>query len=134
MLFFHIIIPYTFLMNTSYNKDRIINDGWETVLLNPLTCSCFSNPSSVEVIPISGQVSGNAEESSAKRETGKEEQPKSKVCCKPSSNTYTSGAENCERVFTISKKDLDKPKVTINSDLEVEDLEIEEKTGHFIFS
>ena len=74
-------------MNTSYNKDRIIDDGRKTVILNSLTCSCFSNPSSVEVIPISGQVSGNAEESSAKRETGKEEQPKSKVCSKPSSTT-----------------------------------------------
>ena len=68
--------------------------------------SCFSNPSSVEAIPMSGQVSGNAKESSAKRETDKEEQPKSKACSKPSSNTDTPGAENSKRVFTISRKDL----------------------------
>ena len=34
MLWYYIIIPYTRLMNTTYNKDRIIDDGWKSVIIN----------------------------------------------------------------------------------------------------
>ena len=34
MLWFYMIIPYTRLMNTKYNKDRIIDDGWKSVIIN----------------------------------------------------------------------------------------------------
>ena len=34
MLWFYIILPFTHLMNTSYNKDRVVDDGWKTVILN----------------------------------------------------------------------------------------------------
>ena len=34
MFWFYIIIPYTRLMNTTYNKDRIIDDGWKSVIIN----------------------------------------------------------------------------------------------------
>ena len=36
MMWYYLIISYTFLMNTSYNKNRIIEDGWEVVIMNPL--------------------------------------------------------------------------------------------------
>lgn len=36
MLFYYVIIPYAFLMNTSHNKDRIIDEGLEAVILNVL--------------------------------------------------------------------------------------------------
>ena len=34
MLWYYMILPYTRLMNTAYNKDRIIDDGWNSVILN----------------------------------------------------------------------------------------------------
>ena len=36
MIWYYLIISYTFLMNTSYNKDRIIEDGWKIVILNSM--------------------------------------------------------------------------------------------------
>ena len=44
MVWIHVIIPYTFLMNTSYNKSRIIDDGWKAVIKNSLSNikKCFS--------------------------------------------------------------------------------------------
>ena len=36
MMWYYLIISYTFLMNTSYNKDRIIEDGWKIVILNSM--------------------------------------------------------------------------------------------------
>ena len=34
MSWFYVILPFTHLMNTSYNKDRIIDDSWKSVILN----------------------------------------------------------------------------------------------------
>ena len=36
MVWYYLLISYTFLMNTSYNKNRIVDDGWKTVLLNSI--------------------------------------------------------------------------------------------------
>ena len=36
LMWYYLIISYTFLMNTSYNKDRIIEDGWKIVIMNSL--------------------------------------------------------------------------------------------------
>ena len=36
MMWYYLIISYTFLMNTSYNKDRVIEDGWKIVIMNSL--------------------------------------------------------------------------------------------------
>ena len=43
MIWYYIILPYTHLMNTSFNKDRIIDDGWKSVILNSLKSvfKCF---------------------------------------------------------------------------------------------
>ena len=38
MLVYHIILPYAFLMNTSHNKDRIIENGWKNVIKNIFGC------------------------------------------------------------------------------------------------
>ena len=50
ILWYYVILPYTFLMNTSYNKDRIINGGWKIVILNVLIKPYlyFKNASPVE--------------------------------------------------------------------------------------
>ena len=36
MIWYYLLISYTFLMNTSYNKGRIVDDGWKPVLLNSI--------------------------------------------------------------------------------------------------
>ena len=38
MLLHFVILPYAFLMNTTSNKSRIIEDGWMNVLKNMLFC------------------------------------------------------------------------------------------------
>ena len=45
ILCYYVILPYTFLMNTSYNKDRIIDTGWKVVILNIFIkpYKCFVN-------------------------------------------------------------------------------------------
>ena len=37
---YYIILPFTHLMNTSYNKDRVVDDGWKSVILNALNSIC----------------------------------------------------------------------------------------------
>ena len=34
MTWYYVILPFTHLMNTSYNKDRVIDDSWKSVILN----------------------------------------------------------------------------------------------------
>ena len=34
IIWYYVILPYTHLMNTSYNKDRVVDDGWKSVILN----------------------------------------------------------------------------------------------------
>jgi len=41
MLLFLIILPYSYLNNTSYNKGRIAEEGWQNILKNILPC--YSN-------------------------------------------------------------------------------------------
>ena len=50
MIWYYILISYTFLMNTSYNKDRIIESGWKIVIFNTIagTFRCISRPSNLE--------------------------------------------------------------------------------------
>ena len=41
MLLYFVVLPYGFLMNTRYNKNRIIEEGWINVLKNMvLSCKC----------------------------------------------------------------------------------------------
>ena len=36
LLWFHILLPYTFLMNTSHNKNRLIDEGWLNTIRNTI--------------------------------------------------------------------------------------------------
>ena len=46
MLVYHVILPYAFLMNTSHNKNRIVEQGWINVFRNLFGC-IFSSTSRV---------------------------------------------------------------------------------------
>ena len=39
MLLYFVVLPYAFLMNTRYNKNRIIEEGWLNVLKNMVICN-----------------------------------------------------------------------------------------------
>ena len=39
MIFYLIILPYSYLQNTSYNKCRIAEEGWQNILRNILPCT-----------------------------------------------------------------------------------------------
>ena len=41
MIWYYLILPYTFLMNTSYNKNRILADGWKTVIVNSVNAPFY---------------------------------------------------------------------------------------------
>ena len=47
-LLYFIVLPYVFLMNTSENKARIIEDGWFNVIKNVVTIG-YSSPRPSEV-------------------------------------------------------------------------------------
>ena len=36
LIWYYVILPHTFLMNTSHNKDLIIDDGLKTTIINAL--------------------------------------------------------------------------------------------------
>ena len=42
MVWYYVILPFTHLMNTSYNKDRVVDDGWKSVILNAVKSICRS--------------------------------------------------------------------------------------------
>ena len=50
MIWIYVLLPYTFLMNTSYNKGRIIDEGWKTVITNSFfdVKNCFSRKTRVQ--------------------------------------------------------------------------------------
>ena len=76
------IMPYAFLMNTSHNKERILEHGWKNVLRNMIKCG--SSRSSVDII-----------ENNAKRSKKNQINPED-------------GATNSEtnNIFTISSSEI----------------------------
>ena len=53
IMWFYVIIPYSNLMNTSYNKERIVDDGWKSVFVNSVSSilpSIFKRNNSIQPI------------------------------------------------------------------------------------
>ena len=57
LMWFHVILPYIFLMNTSHNKDLLIDDGWWNTLNNAVGTNTRPNynSSNEQPIPLSEQ-------------------------------------------------------------------------------
>ena len=107
---FYVIIPFMFLMNTSFNKERVVENGWKAVLISPFVRihSYFLQPTAFEL----RQILGNG----PKDETAN-------PIIGVSSNSKNSDGTNKESVFIISNKKLDKSQIKVDTDLKVEDIE-----------
>ena len=53
VMWFHIVLPYIFLMNTSHNKNLLIDDGWWNTVKNALGISLTRNNDTSTCHPIS---------------------------------------------------------------------------------
>ena len=123
ILWYYVILPYTFLMNTSYNKDRIINDGWKIVILNVLIKPYlfYKNVSSVDQLSIPIQslngTTGNLNKNSDNLD------PESNSILETSSDPITSDQSLKMKIFTISTRDFNSTKIQSNQCMEIEDLD-----------
>ena len=54
MIWMYVLLPYTFLMNTSHNKGRIVDEGWKSVIENSLfdVKNYFSRKTRIQNLPI----------------------------------------------------------------------------------
>ena len=123
ILWYYVILPYTFLMNTSYNKDRIINDGWKSVILNVLIKPYlfFKNASSVEG-PSSPNQSLNRSTENFNKNRNNLDQESNKTL-ETSSEAFKFNQPSKMKIFTISTKDLNSTKIQSIQRLEIEDLD-----------
>ena len=48
MIVYDIILPYSFLMNTSHKKNRVVDHGWKNVFKNLIRCSNDDFPGTEE--------------------------------------------------------------------------------------
>ena len=53
VMWFHVILPYIFLMNTSHNKNLLIDDGWWNTVKNAIGIPFSNNNEATECQPIS---------------------------------------------------------------------------------
>ena len=51
ILWYHLLLPYTFLMNTSHNKNLVVDDGWVTTIQNTLMLPSPANILHFDHIP-----------------------------------------------------------------------------------
>ena len=53
MIWYYLILPHTFLMNTSHNKELIVDNGWKTTIRNALSFpfSCKSDNTIEDIQP-----------------------------------------------------------------------------------
>ena len=66
----YVVIPYLFLMNTSYNKYRVVEFGWKNVLKNILGKRWRNRIANLDTI--SGESNGSSKDSSKSRDGNKE--------------------------------------------------------------
>ena len=130
MIWYYLIISYTFLMNTSYNKDRIIESGWKIVIFNAIsgTLTCFSKPENIETLQSAIQhIAG-------KSEPGNDIELKELPKVQDSSMSQNTSSTNCSNdnssktadqdIFIISSPDLDIfPSSSLDTGLKLKDLE-----------
>ena len=126
MIWLHVLIPYTFLMNTSYNKGRIIDEGWKTVVLNSFffVKSCFSRRRRREL-----QSSRNLDQRSSVKDRNKKQNKSNRKHKKDCSSKLdddkpsTCQIKNESDISIIATREYDIPSPVIQTLCRIEDLE-----------
>ena len=126
MIWLHVLIPYTFLMNTSYNKGRIIDEGWKTVVQNSFffVKNCFSRRGRREF-----QSSQNLEHRSSVKDRNKKQNKsnrKHKQHCSSKSDDNkpsTCQIKNDSDISIIATREFDIQSPVIQTLCQIEDLE-----------
>ena len=131
MIWLHVLIPYTFLMNTSYNKGRIIDEGWKTVVQNSFFFikNCFSRRRELQYSP-------NLEHRSSLKNCNKNQiksnRKKNQVCSskldhdnEPSTLAQPSNApiKNASEISIIATREYDITPSETQTLCQIEDLE-----------
>ena len=134
MIWYYIVISYTFLMNTSYNKDRIIEDGWKFVILNSIKSifhkiheiNNYCNSSSSQTDGIQDQIKGklkNKQFSNQTEENDKENAPTVSILAKTTSCHNASLVQSSSTdIFTISNPEIERFPISHTSKFVLEDL------------
>ena len=145
MIWYYLIISYTFLMNTSYNKDRIIEDGWKMIIMNALKSilyrmykinNYFSTPSATNFLSNQSNVKTTTMNEPENKEVYKRHNLE-QVPSNSSSYDHQTGSTNSSQntkldraskldIFVISRPELEHFPIAHTSkfkDLTIEDLE-----------
>ena len=98
MVLYFVILPYSFLMNTSYNRNRIVDLGWKNILKNIFGCPTNSVATSNNdfIMGNTNKKNGRNKNSETKDNSG----TKNKIS-KKRNKTNTNG--DTDSVFVISK-------------------------------
>ena len=113
MVWYYLLISYTFLMNTSYNKDRVIESGWKIVIFNAIagTFRCISKPENMESIQtVFQKLEGNDEKKEAIDLKSLPNIPDSSISNNTSSTSCSSNVPSQsanQDIFVISSPDYD---------------------------
>ena len=74
VMWFHVMLPYIFLMNTSHNKNLLIDDGWWNTVKNALGISLSNNNEDTACEPMSLRVLSKTRESALESSDDKHKQ------------------------------------------------------------
>ena len=83
VMWFHVVLPYIFLMNTSHNKNLLIDDGWLNTFKNAVGISIHPNNESAncQAVPLSilstsgknaSETAGSHQDQEDKKDKGKQ--------------------------------------------------------------
>ena len=125
IFWYYVIIPYTFLMNTSFNKERIIDEGWKTVILNIIIKPYlrFSNFSSFELQSRSIQMSKDTKGNTSGNENDVSHELITNRPLQESHDLKSSDKPHEKSISIIAIKEFDRSKFKTGQTLEMSDLE-----------
>ena len=133
MIWLYVLIPYTFLMNTSYNKERIIDEGWKTVIMNSFLDlkGCFSRNETIPTSPNLRRQPARARNNVT--QNGIQNSKKKAMPTKKTANTTPSPTQQNvsstnlspdSNISIIATYEFDISSSNIGSHLHIEDLEV----------
>ena len=111
VMWFHVMLPYIFLMNTSHNKNLLIDDGWWNTVKNALGISLSNNHEEPMSLSVLNKTRGSALESVDDKQNhcdkNKDERNIGESNLAPNQKRSKRDCRNAENsnIFTISNLD-----------------------------